>query len=632
MGVSNFSGKNPDDNNNNNNGGGGIGGISFGGAGGGSSQGLPGSNVDPKELLIDYNAKKQPKPALFRDEVIRHILGVLIAKDKPNPLMVGPAGVGKTRIVEEIARRIVEKDPVIPQELLQSTIYELPLSNIVAGSSFVGQVEEKIQGVLEFIKDPANKAILFIDEIHLLVGDNHTYGKIAQIMKPALSRGEIKCIGATTTQEIKGFMNDPALNRRFSRIIVDEFTKGQTIELLQSVKGEYMAHYKLKVHVDDDIIPEIVALADEYRPAGSHRPDNALTLLDRSMGDAIINHAQKVIDCENELHKAQADGDTVKEAALQSTLTAMKSILTYKLAGKEVRETAMNIMSGCMKQQTLDVEKMKEALSVIKGQDDICDAVILNLRRRELGIFPKKAPLSMLFAGNSGVGKTQITRIIAKELTGSDPITLNMTEFHSSASINRIIGSPAGYIGSESNAELPFDSLESNPYQFILLDEFEKADPAVQKLFMSVLEDGFMKTNRGSIIDFSRCVVIATTNAGHVDSSTGLGFNDGTKKDNARKETAQSLSRWFNLALLGRFTEIITFHKLEKDIYREIIAAKYHREVERIIDEKPRLKSQLVPNIPDAELDEIVKETYVPEFGARPAEKAARDYIEKQLL
>lgn len=617
MGVTNLSGNNKDDDDKNNGGTGGTGG--FGGIGNAFSNGtvIGGQgNVDALEFLINYNKRPQPQPALFRDQVVRNMLGVLIAKDKPNPLMQGPAGVGKTRIVEEIARLIVAKDPIIPKQLADYTIYELPLSNIVAGSSFVGQVEEKIQAVLDFIKDPKNKAILFIDEIHLLLSDNHTYGKIAQIMKPALSRGEIKCIGATTTQEVKEFMADPALNRRFSRVIVDEFTKDQTIELLKQVKGTYMAHYNLRIRVNDVIIPEIVSLADEYKAAGSHRPDNALTLLDRSMGDAVIKHNQELIN-------AQKSGNTMLVQALQATTT-------FDLRESEIKESAMNIMSGCMKQQFLDVDRMKDALSVIKGQDEAVSAVIKYLQRRELNIFPKKAPLSLLFAGTSGVGKTEVTNIIAKELTGVEPITLNMTEYHSSASINRIIGSPTGYIGSESNAELPFDCLESNPYQFILLDELEKADPAVQRLFMSVLEKGTMKTNRGNEIDFSRCVIIATTNAGHTTTGTSLGFarNDGGAPK--MKETADTLSAWFDLAFLNRFDDILTFQKLDRDIYREIVASKYEREVTRILKDRPRLN--LLATIPDDKLDEIVQTTYVQEFGARPAEKAVRAYIEEQLL
>lgn len=606
MGLSNFTGGPPNSGNP-------IGGQIPGG--------MPtptGAAPDIEDILINYNNTFNPAPAMFRDEVIRETLGVLINKNKPNPLMIGPAGVGKTRIVEELARRIVLKDQTIPSAISNCVVYELPLSNLVAGTSYRGQLEEKIKAVIAFCEDPKNKVILFIDEIHQLCGRNESYTQIAQFLKPALSRGRIKCIGATTTQEAKELLKDPALNRRFARIIVDEFTPEQTVELLKLTKYDFITHHNNKIILNDDLMADVVTIADEYRPAGSHRPDNALTLLDRAIGDAIVTKNLNLIQAQN--------------AGNQAVVQALQSVPFVTVTQKQLRDTATRIMSGGVTQQELDVEALREALSVLKGQDDIKENVILNLRRRDLGIFPKKTPLSILFAGSSGVGKTEMTKIIAKQLTGTKPIILNMTEFHSSASINRIIGAPAGYVGSDSNAELPFDCLESNPYQFILLDEFEKADQSVQRLFMSVLEEGTLKTNRGDSVDFSRCVIIATTNAGHLDNSRSLGF--GTKSENApnRKETADTLSRWFDRALLGRFTEIMTFHKLDKDIYRDIISSGYEREVARIITEKPRLQSKLLAQIPDDELDVIVEDTYTPDFGARPAEKAIRGYIEKQLL
>lgn len=608
MSLHNFSGNNSG--NQGNPGGTNIGGIPVGGM-----QGLPGGDVDATELLINYNTK-QTDPALFRDSVINQMLGVLVGKNKPNPLMIGPAGVGKTKIVEEIARRLQVKDPGIPDALQGKVIYELPLSNIVAGSSFVGQVEEKIQAVIAFCQDPKNNVILFIDELHQLTGNSHTYGQVAQILKPALARGDISCIGATTTQEARSLMKDPALNRRFSRIIVDEFTKDQTVELLKQSKAGFILHHNGKVVLTDDIMPTVVNLADEYHAVGSHRPDSALTLLDRAIGDAVVNQKLAIV-------QAEAAGNT---AVVQALKTAPVTINEDK-----IRRTAIRIMSGGMQQQELDVAALTNDLLKLKGQDDIKTEVIRHLRRRDLGIFPKKKPLSLLFAGSSGVGKTEMTKIIANNMTGMDPIILNMTEYHSSASINRIIGSPVGYIGSESNAELPFDCLESNPYQFILLDEFEKADPAVQKLFMSVLEEGKLKTNRGNTLDFSRCVVIATTNAGHTDNGSRLGFgnDDATPK---RKETADTLAKWFNRALLGRFTDILTFNPLSKDVYRDIIKSGYEREYARINTENPKAGAKLQPTLPDDVLDGIVESTYVKDFGARPAEEAVREQIENQLL
>lgn len=591
------------------------GGIPVGGNPGGKLPGALGGEVDTTGLLINYNTK-QTDPALFRDGVINQMLGVLVAKNKPNPLMIGPAGVGKTKIVEEIARRLQAQDASIPDALQGKVIYELPLSNIIAGSAFVGQVEEKIQAVIAFCENPKNNVILFIDEIHQLTGNSHTYGQVAQILKPALARGAISCIGATTTQEARTLMKDPALNRRFSRIIVDEFTKEQTVELLKQSKAGFIIHHNGKVVLSDDIMPTVVNLADEYHAVGSHRPDSALTLLDRAIGDAVVNQKLAIV-------QADESGNSVLAQTLKTS--------PVTISEEKIRRTAIRIMSGGMQQQELNVAMLTDDLLRLKGQDDIKNEVIKHLRRRDLGIFPKKKPLSLMFAGSSGVGKTEMTKIIANNMTGTDPIMLNMTEYHSSASINRIIGSPVGYVGSESNAELPFDCLESNPYQFILLDELEKADPAVQKLFMSVLEEGKLKTNRGNTLDFSRCVIIATTNAGHTDNGRKPGFGS-DQKPTVRKETADTLAKWFDRALLGRFTDILTFNPLDKDTYRDIIKSGYEREYARINAEAPKAGAKLQPTIPDAELDRIVDETYVSDFGARPAEKAIREHIEDQLL
>lgn len=580
----------------------------------GGSMPASGTTLDPMDFLIDYNKKfTLAGPTLFRDELVQQTLAVLIAKNKPNALLIGAAGVGKTKIAEDIAYRLANNDPIIPDKLKGSTIYELPLSTIISGSRYVGDVEAKITAVVGFLSDPKNQAVVFIDEIHQLIGSDQTYGQIAQILKPALARGEIKCIGATTLQESNNLMDDPALNRRFTRLIVDEFDQEQTLEILKNAKGGFFQHYSNKIAVSDDVLKTIVSLADEYKPAGSHRPDSALTLLDRTIGDAIIQ--RKVME-------EKAKNDPV-------LLQAIQSAILIPITEKQAKKTAMRIMTGNAKKHDLNVAAMRNALKSIKGQDDILEDVILQLRRRDLSLFPRTTPLTILFAGNSGVGKTEVTKIIARQLTGVDPIILNMTEYHSSASINRIIGAPAGYVGSDSNAELPFDCLESNPYQVILLDEFEKGDPSVQRLFMSAFDEGFIRTNRGKNVDFSRAIIIATTNAGHTNQAASVGFNSG-KDVTSTKADIKSLSKWFDTELLNRFQCILTFHELGQDIYREILADRYEQEVLRIKAEKPRLS--LLPCIPDDELDAMVERTYRPEFGARPAGKTVRDYIENQVL
>lgn len=608
MASHNFSGT-PTGNGNNNGGGGGL--------PGGTSTGmptLPSSNFDPLDLLIPYNQKFQTAGTiLFRDQVIQQTLAVLIGKNKPNALLVGMAGVGKTKIVEDIAYRIANNDPLIPDKLKNTNIYELPLSNIVSGSSYVGQVEEKIKAVIEFIENPKNKAILFIDEIHQLCGgqSSSTYKTIAQILKPAMARGTMRIIGATTTEEANDLTADPAFNRRFSKIIVDELSKTQTIEVLKQAATGFFTHYSNKITLQDGIYETVVNMAEDYKPAGSHRPDNALTLLDRTIGDAVVNQKIQLINAAND----------------PAILAALKAIPNIIITEKQVKATAVAIATGNNKPETLDVSKLENALAYIKGQDSILETLIKCLREFELNLFPKTTPMTMLFIGPSGVGKTEVTKIIAKELTGTMPIILNMTEYNSPASINRIIGAPAGYVGYSDHTELPFDALLSNPYQIILLDEFEKCDNAVKTLFMQAFDEGYIKTSKGAVIDFSKSIIIATTNAGHNKPKKSLGFcNTETVTDTS----IEDLSKWFDTALLNRFNKRITFHAIDKETYRTIMAERYETEVHRI--KAGRRRINLPDNMPDDDLTTLVEKTYVPDFGARPIAVAVKEYIMEQVI
>lgn len=605
MALNNFT--NPNSSNNN----GGRNNPLGGASGGNSSHANVGSDYDAMDFLINLNEKnKTAQPTMFRDEIVEQALAVLIGKNKPNVLLIGSAGVGKTEIAKDIARRLEQNDPIIPDTLKGFTVYELPLANIVSGSSFVGQLEEKLNTVIDFVTDKKNKAILFIDEIHMIVSDNQIYSKMAEILKPALARGEMRVIGATTLQESQNLIDNPAFNRRFSRLIVDELSRAQTVEILRNMKGAFFTHYGNKISIDDAMLETCAVLADEFHAAGNHRPDTAITLLDRTIGDAII--ARKVME-----ENAKND---------PALLAAIQAVTIIPITEKQLRTTAVKLATGNNKKADLDVDALKANLSVIKGQDEILEILVDRIRRNDMSLFPKTKPLTLLFAGTSGVGKTEVTKIIAKELTGVKPITLNMTEFHSPASINRIIGAPAGYVGSDSKAELPFDCLESNPYQVILLDEFEKCDKSVQRLFMSAFDEGYIKTNKGKIVDFSKSIIVATTNAAHKDHKNTFGFTQ-TESKVSHKTEIKELSQWFDTELLNRFDTIVTFNELSKDDYRAIVADIYHREAERILAENKRI--QLSADIPDDELDKIVEETYVPAFGGRPAYKAVRQYIEE---
>ena len=607
----------PNDNNNN------VNQVISGGFG---AVGTP-SSASPddmvSELLINYNKTyKSSGTILFRDSVIKQTLSTLIRKNKPNPLLIGQAGVGKTKIVEDIAYRLANNDALIPDKLKNFTVYELPIANIMSGSCLVGQLEEKIHAVIDFISDKKNKAILFIDEIHqILDGDEH-YKKIAQILKPALARGDFHCIGSTTLQESTTLFSDPAFNRRFSRVVVDELTQTQTVEVLKHSLPGYLIHYNSKFSISDAAIESIVPIADQYISIGSHRPDNALTLLDSAIANEIL--ARKVK--ETELAAKQNDPDPNIATAAKTALQALQAAPIVNVTEAKIRNTAVCMMKGNAKQENTDFDALRQNLGYIKGQTDVIEKILKVIKNHEKGLFPRKKPATFLFTGTSGVGKTEITNIIAETITGKKPIVINMTEYSHSSSINNIIGSTIGYVGSDSKMELPFDCLESNPFQIILLDEFEKGHREVQRLFMRVFDEGILKTNRGNTIDFSKAIIIATTNAAHKSVKKKLGFGERTAP--AMSSDIKELKKWFDPELINRFEHIISFNSISADTYIEIIEDIYARESARIT--KLNRSYVLKPVIDPDDLQKM-RDEYIEDFGARPAHRIVQEYIENQL-
>lgn len=581
------------------------------------------SNDDIMNLFINYNTKFQTREkVLFRDKIIEQLLSILIGKDKPNALLIGPAGTGKTAIVETIAQMLATDDPMIPTQLQGYTIWELPLANVVAGASLVGQLEENVKMVIAKMEDPNEKAILFIDEIHQILGDSQTYTKIAQILKPALARGNMHVIGATTLQEANVMAKDPAFNRRFSRVLVNELTRPQTVEILKKSKPNFIQHYFNQVLIDDTLLTTVATLADQYRPVGSHRPDNALTLLDRTIGEAVVNRQVKLTTLQQKIK------DDPNDTASNTMLAALQANPFISITDAQLKKTAIALATGNSKQDTIDLTQVKQEFSRIKGQDDAVQESIKMIARRESNLFPSTRPVTMMFIGPSGVGKTEIAKIIAKELTGQKPIILNMTEYSDESTINRIIGAPAGYVGSDSHTELPFDELESNPYAVILLDEFEKAHASVQRLFYTVFDEGNLTDNHGKLIDFSKSIIIATTNAGFQEIKHTMGFGEHTKTK--EQASIEELSKFFDPALINRFTYKIQFNTISKDIYRDIVANTYEKEAARIKADNHRIQ---IPDIlSDVELNELTEKTYHEAFGARPAYNAVKTFIEDMVF
>lgn len=571
---------------------------------------------DINDMLINYNETyKSATPALFRDEIVTQTMSIISSSRKPNALLVGPAGVGKTAIVEEIARRIANKEASVPPQLANTTIYELPIATLVAGAGIVGDLENRITEIIKFAQDANNDALLFIDEIHLIADSNNTtYAKIAQILKPAMARGYIRVIAATTMGEAKKLDDDPAFKRRFSSVIVDELTREQTRQILDIVLPGMLTHYQNKVTVAPDVLDEIVMTADRLMSTG-HRPDTAITLLDRALSHSVISHHAAI-------QEALASGNTTSAQMLQQ-------ITHIPLTAKRLNTIAMLLVTGQSQPPHLDVTALQTELSRLRGQEEVLPRIVDALRRRELNIFPSTRPTSWLFAGASGVGKSETATIISSMVTGQKPIILNMAEYHDSASINRIIGSPTGYVGSDSAKERPFDTLASNPYRVIVLDEFEKADMSVQRLFLSALDTGEIQMANGPAVDLSRCIVIATTNAGRQKlSGSQMGFGD-HKHSVSKQSLTKELQKSFDAELLGRFDDLIAFMPLGADDYAQILRDEYDRQVKRICAERPDLSFDAID---DDTINRLVDETWLVDQGARPAIRAIRALIEDMLL
>lgn len=596
-----------------------------GGSGNSGGPGVPLSTLlnppltggsDINDMLIDYNETyKSATPALFRDEIVTQTMSIISSSRKPNALLVGPAGVGKTAIVEEIARRIANQEASVPPQLANTTIYELPIATLVAGAGVVGDLENRITEIIKFAQDANNDALLFIDEIHLIADSNNTtYAKIAQILKPAMARGYIRVIAATTMGEAKKLDDDPAFKRRFSSVIVDELTREQTRQILDIVLPGMLTHYQNKVTVAPDVLDEIVMTADRLMSTG-HRPDTAITLLDRALSHSVISHHAAI-------QEALASGNTTSAQMLQQ-------ITHIPLTAKRLNTIAMLLVTGQSQPPHLDVTALQTELSRLRGQEEVLPRIVDALRRRELNIFPSTRPTSWLFAGASGVGKSETATIISSMVTGQKPIILNMAEYHDSASINRIIGSPTGYVGSDSAKERPFDTLASNPYRVIVLDEFEKADMSVQRLFLSALDTGEIQMANGPAVDLSRCIVIATTNAGRQKlSGSQMGFGD-HKHSVSKQSLTKELQKSFDAELLGRFDDLIAFMPLGADDYAQILRDEYNRQVKRICAERPDLSFD---PIDDDTIARLVDETWLVDQGARPAIRAIRALIEDMLL
>ncbi|MCI9279808.1 MAG: ATP-dependent Clp protease ATP-binding subunit [Bacilli bacterium] len=504
-----------------------------------------------------------------REEEIALVIEALLRKKKSNPLLIGKAGVGKTAIVEELARRI--NNNIVPAELENKTIVMLEMGALVAGTKYRGEFEERLNKIIKEVKDNKN-IILFIDEIHTMINAGGAEGAInaADILKPYLARGEIKCIGATTTDEYyKSIYKDKALERRFYLIQVEEPSLEKTKNILKKIKKEYENHHHLTI--SNENIEDIVELADKYIKNKSN-PDKSIDLLDMICASKKVKniHFEKLDQLNQELEeiKKQKKEFIYQDDYEQATLCKEKE----NQKKQEIQATMVHNASQITYQDIIEtleqksniplLENKKEIFSLIKnnletkifGQEKALNKILKNIWIKLCG---EEKPLAILLAGPSGVGKTETVKTVAKSIKKSNFIRLDMSEYNLEGAVNKLIGVSAGFVGY--NDKYLFRSVLDNPYSVILVDEIEKAHPSVLNLFLQILDEGFITNANNEKIDFSHAMIFMTSN---VTNHKYVGFTN-TENNN--------LVENFSKEFLGRFTDIVTYENLREDVLKKYV-------------------------------------------------------------
>lgn len=568
--------------------------------------------IDLPKGLSDMHAGTY-RPVDFRDKETIDLITVLNKADKPNALIIAKAGAGKTAIVKYLAHLIDTKDPLLPDTIIGAHLYELSLTAIGAGNSLVGQTEQAIQDVLNFATDPNNHAIIFIDEVHqLFEGDNMQTNQLSQALKPAMARDNFRFIGATTTGESKTVLKDPAISRRIEEVRLHDLTLSETTSIIKDALPRYRKHHN--VLIDDELAETIVKLADMHY-LKSARPDNALTLIDQAGSYQAMKFHQLTANLPDSIIASLPIAEkTVDKDTLLETIN--------RHTGNSASATPFNLATT-----------MK---AKIKGQDTSIEDIAKRITLFRSNIMPSSAPLSIFLAGATGNGKTETAKAIAKALfNDTNRMTvIDMTEYSQPSSINQLLGSPDGYVGSNSKRITPFDTVYENPSQILLLDEFEKANKEIHHLFYQILEEGFIEDRRGRRIDFSKSILIFTSNAATDDSSHSMGFGiqDASATLNLNQQKLiESLSNYIPDALLNRMTHVYKYDSISKDHYKEILNLNYQKMVDEILENRPDMNID-----PDALTDDILtqwaEESYDPKLNGRPAKNFVKTKLEEATL
>ena len=598
-------------------------------------------------------------PVIGRADEIERVIQILCRRTKNNPVLVGEAGVGKTAIVEGLAQEISSGN--VPEILREKKVITLDLALMVAGTKYRGQFEERIKAVMDEIRKVGN-VILFIDELHTIVGAGSAEGAMdaSNIIKPALSRGELQCVGATTLNEFRKFIEkDAALERRFQKVKVEEPSPEDAIAILEGLQEKYESHHK--VHYTEEAIEGAVKLSARYL-TDRFLPDKAIDIIDEAGAKARISTMTRppsIKDLEKGIEvilknktDAIADQDFERAASLRDEEKAAKkeledTIENWKADSEEkvVDVDGEDVMSVVSKWTGVPLQRMekKEAGKLLKmeeelkeqviGQDPAVEAISKALRRSRADLKDPKRPIgSFLFLGPTGVGKTYLARNLAEFMFGDADslIQLDMSEYMEKFTSSRLIGSPPGYVGHEEGGQLS-EAVRRKPYSVVLFDEVEKAHPDVMNLLLQILEEGTLTDSQGRKIDFRNTIIILTSNvgAGTIKKQTSLGFNAMTAEDGGfddmKAKILEESKKHFRPEFLNRLDEQVVFHTLEKPALSEII----HLEVAKL---EGRLRErQMELEITDGARDFLIEKGYDSEYGARPMRRAVERYLEDPL-
>lgn len=600
--------------------------------------------------LTEKARNNQIDDIVGRDAEIGRVLQILNRRTKNNPCLIGEPGVGKTAIAEGIAIKIARKQ--VPAKIACKEIYLLDFTALIAGTQFRGQFESRIKGLVEEVKRVGN-IILVIDEVHNLVGSGDAEGSMnaANMLKPALSRGEIQVIGATTLKEYrKHIEKDAALERRFQPVIVNEPSIGESVEMLKGIKKYYEHYHNIKVPML--IAQKAVELSERYI-TDRFLPDKAIDLIDEACSNAVMRNPiyEEAFKKEQQRKATQKDIETleVKEnpensdyAALagkraelcksEEELTALQTRINDIYVTVEDLAAVIEMWTGipASKIKEGENEKLRDLETDLKakiiGQDKAVAAVAAAVKRGRISIVPRKRPISFIFTGPTGVGKTELVKVLSKELFNSPEtlIRLDMSEFMEKHSVSRIIGSPPGYVGYDEAGQLT-EKIRRKPYSVVLFDEIEKAHPDVLNVLLQVLDDGRITDAQGRIVSFEHTIIIMTSNAGSNIKGGAAGFNKSQNVLNEEK-TKKALSEFLRPEFLNRVDEIVTFDPLPREVFPSIVklalddmsAGLAEREIKLVYDDKA--------------LEALSDKSYSAEYGARNIRRVVQKEIEDKII